>query len=225
MSVLDRAVWNALATRQSTLALGDPKRALRFKPDYGMFVASADASPEARAALADLVSPTGVAEVEIHLLPPPPGCSVVSERAVLQMVMEQLDVTPQRDITIAPLTETDAPAMRALAELTKPGPFFARTHQLGDFVGVKFDGKLAAMSGERMKPPGYTEVSAVCTHPDARGRGLAGALMEHVCAQILARDEQPILHTYADNAGAIALYEKLGFRFRTEVWMRVIKRS
>ena len=224
MSLLDRAVWNSLVTRQSAIALGDPARALRFAPDYGMFVAAADASPEARAAMAELVTPAGAAEVETDLESPPPACAVMSERVVNQMVMEALNPAPQRDIAIVPLTEVDASEMRALAELTKPGPFFTRTHQLGDFVGVKLDGKLAAMAGERMQPTGYTEVSAVCTHPDTRGRGLAGVLMSHVCAKIIARGERPFLHTYADNAGAIGLYEKLGFRFRTEARMRVMTR-
>ncbi|MDX2276412.1 MAG: GNAT family N-acetyltransferase [Hyphomonadaceae bacterium] len=226
MSLLDRTVWSSLTTRQSALALGDAARALRFKPDYGMFVAAADASPEARAAMAQLVTPAGAAEVEIEFAaPPPPGCSVVSERLVHQMVMTTLNPAPARNIAIVPLTEADASEMRALAEFTKPGPFFARTHQLGDFVGVKLDGKLAAMAGERMQPTGYTEVSAVCTHPDARGRGFAGVLMSHVCANIIARGEQPFLHTYADNTGAIGLYEKLGFTFRTEVRMRVLVRD
>lgn len=225
LQLLDRAVWSSLTTRQSALALGDPARALRFKPDYGIFVASADASREARAAMADLVTPAGAADVEIKLAPPPPGCAVVSERMIHQMVMEKLNGAHARDVALIPLTEADAPEMRALAELTKPGPFFARTHQLGAFVGVKQDGKLIAMAGERMQPTGFTEVSAVCTHPDARGRGLAGMLMSHVCANIIARGEQPFLHTYADNASAIGLYEKLGFCFRTEVRMRVMTRG
>ena len=89
--------------------------------------------------------------------------------------------------------------MLALATLTRPGPFFARTHQLGAFIGVKQDGRLVAMAGERMQPTGFTEVSGVCTHPDPRGRGYAGGLMRQVAARILARGETPFLHAYADN--------------------------
>jgi predicted GNAT family acetyltransferase len=111
-----------------------------------------------------------------------------------------------------------------LATLTKPGPYFARTHRLGDFVGVKQDGRLIAMAGERMKPDGFTEVSGVCTHPDARGRGYAGALMRVVVAKILARGETPFLHVYAANTGAIGLYETLGFALRREVTMTVLTR-
>jgi predicted GNAT family acetyltransferase len=115
--------------------------------------------------------------------------------------------------------------MLALATLTEPGPFFARTHQLGDFVGVRDGGRLMAMAGERMKPTGFTEVSGVCTHPDGRGRGYAGALTRAVVAKILARGEQPFLHVYAHNTGAIALYEALGFSLRRKMSMTVLTRG
>jgi predicted GNAT family acetyltransferase len=134
------------------------------------------------------------------------------------MVQERApEPLPPPAFEIVGLGEADAAEMLALATLTKPGPFFERTHELGDFVGVKVDGRLAAMAGERLKVPGYTEVSGVCAHPEHRGRGYAAALMERVAAGIRARGETPILHTYADNAGAIALYERLGYRTRTEV--------
>ena len=161
------------------------------------------------------------AQVEAELGPLPPGCVSRSDAPCHQMVLEHLHAPPSTH-DFVPLTEADAPEMRALAELTRPGPFFSRTHQLGDFVGVKIDGRLVAMSGERMKVPGFTEVSAVCTHPDFRGRGYAGALMSHVASKILARGETPFLHSYAANTGAIALYEALGFRFRAAVTMRVL---
>jgi len=103
--------------------------------------------------------------------------------------------------------------MLALATLTRPGPFFDRTHQLGDFLGVRIEGQLVAMAGERMKPLGFTEVSVVCTHPDHRGRGYAGALMRLVAARILDHGETPFLHAYASNRGAIALYETRGRDF------------
>ncbi|HVK42142.1 MAG TPA: GNAT family N-acetyltransferase, partial [Phenylobacterium sp.] len=119
----------------------------------------------------------------------------------------------------------DAPQMLALATLTAPGPFFARTHQLGRFVGVKAGGQLVAMAGERMRPPGHTEVSGVCTHPDHRGRGYAAGLMLEVAARIRARGEIPFLHSYAHNTGAIALYQALGFDFRRELIMTTLTRG
>ena len=115
--------------------------------------------------------------------------------------------------------------MLALATLTQPGPFFARTHRLGGFIGVKQDGVLVAMAGERMKVEGFTEVSGVCTQPDHRGNGYAGGLMQLVAQAILARGETPFLHVYADNAGAIALYQTLGFRFRAALTMTVLARG
>jgi predicted GNAT family acetyltransferase len=104
--------------------------------------------------------------------------------------------------------------MIELTDLTKPGPFGARTHELGDFYGIRIGGKLAAMAGERMKVDGHTEVSAVCTHPDHLGKGYAAALMRAVMRGIRARGETPFLHSRADNTRAIGLYEKLGFRQR-----------
>jgi predicted GNAT family acetyltransferase len=108
--------------------------------------------------------------------------------------------------------------------LTRPGPFFAKTHLLGRFVGVRIGGRLVAMAGERLQGPGFTEVSGVCTHPDFRGRGLAGGLMRVVMGRILARGELPVLHVYTSNTGAVALYRTLGFAVRREVTMSVLRR-
>jgi predicted GNAT family acetyltransferase len=141
------------------------------------------------------------------------------------MTAPSLKAAPPPDFAIVDLTEADAPQMLALATQTRPGPFFSRTHQLGDFVGVKIDGRLMAMAGERMKSEGFTEVSGVCTDPDCRGRGYAGALMRVVANRILARGETPFLHSYAHNTGAIALYETLGFVLRREMTMTVLERS
>ena len=218
---LDRPVWSALTGRQASLALGDA-RALRFDPAYALFAAAADASPESLAALGGLnTSANGLGMIEAVDPPLPPGAVVRSKAAGVQMVAAAL-TGGGRPVAFEPLGEADAAAMLALATLTVPGPFFERTHRLGDFVGVKVDGRLVAMAGERMKPEGFTEVSGVCTRPDHRGRGYAGALMRVVTQRILERGEQAFLHAYAANMGAIALYETLGFRVRTPVTYTVL---
>jgi predicted GNAT family acetyltransferase len=222
---LDRPVWSALTTRQAHLALGDGG-AVRFAPDYGLFAAAADASPGSLASLAALVPADGqIALVEADAPPPVPGASIVSRSVIWQMTADRLTPAGPPDFEIAPLAEDDAPQMLALATLTRPGPFFARTHQLGDFVGVKQGDRVVAMAGERMKPTGFTEVSGVCTHPDHRGRGYAGALMRIVAGRILARGESAFLHSYAHNTGAIALYRSLGFELRRELGMTVLARG
>ena len=109
------------------------------------------------------------------------------------------------------------PAMLALVELTQPGPFRPRTIELGHYFGVFDDGELIAMAGERLQTPEFTEVSAVCTHPSARGRGLAAALSHHVATGILARGQTPILHVAEANVSARRVYERLGFVVRREL--------
>jgi predicted GNAT family acetyltransferase len=116
--------------------------------------------------------------------------------------------------------------MHALAHATRPGPWSALTHRYGPFYGIKREGRLLAMAGERMRPAqGLAEVSGVCTAPEARGEGLATLLMRRVMAGLMARGDRPFLHTYADNAKAIALYETLGFRARREMVLTVLRRA
>jgi predicted GNAT family acetyltransferase len=218
---LDNPAWTALRSTQSTLAVGEGA-ALRYDRDYAIFAAALDHAPASLEALGALIRETGPAIVlEKDALPPVPGTVVDKRRAGVQMVAEAL--TPSDETCdFMPLDDDDAAEMLALATLTEPGPFFVRTHRLGAFIGVKRAGRLIAMAGERMKPAGFTEVSGVCTHPDFRGQGLAGALMRVVGARILARGEIPFLHAYADNPGAIGLYERLGFRLRCTVNVTVL---
>lgn len=218
---LDRPVRSALTSRQAPLALGDA-RALRFDPAYGLFAAAADASAESTAALGALnISPNGLGLVEAGDMPLPAGFNVRAQAACVQMVASSLNAGG-KTVAFEPLGEADAAEMLALATLTVPGPFFERTHRLGDFIGMKQDGRLIAMAGERMKPDGFTEVSGVCTHPDFRGLGYAGALMRAVTQRILERGEQAFLHAYAANTATIALYETLCFRVRTTVTYTVL---
>jgi len=213
---LDRAVWSALTTHQADLALGDGQ-ARRLAPEYGLFAAAADASDENLLALAALVHSTG--EAALFEADPPreiPGLTLTPGDPVSQMVTEA-PAPAAADFEVIALGDADAAEMLDLATLTKPGPFFSLTHRLGDFIGVRVGGRLAAMAGERLRLPGYTEVSAVCTHPNFRGRGYAAGLMTLVTQAVIARGELPFLHVYDHNEGAIRLYESLGWRRRRAI--------
>jgi len=216
---LDVPAWSALTGRQSDLAIVQGG-ARRYAPAYGVFAALQDRSAASLADLGALVAAQGdVALLEADPPTAAPGIAVASQDLGVQMAAARLTAGPAPAFEVLPLTDADGAEMLALATLTRPGPFFERTHQLGDFFGVRLDGRLVAMAGERMKPDGHTEVSGVCTHPDHRGRGYAAALMRLVAGRILDRGETPFLHAYAANRGAIALYETLGFTLRRQVLM------
>ena len=126
---------------------------------------------------------------------------------------------------ILELGPSDVPEMMELTALTKPGPFGKRTHELGSYLGIRHNGKLVAMAGERLKVPGYTEVSAVCTHPEHTGRGYARILMMEVMQRIRSRGETPFLHVRGDNVRAIELYERLGFSQRVLLHFAVLRKD
>jgi ribosomal protein S18 acetylase RimI-like enzyme len=222
--VLDRPVWNTLATRHARFAVGDD-RARRFAPDIGPLAGARDDEPESLAALAEIVPIDGtLLLLQADPVVLPALLAAVTTAIGVQMVLDRLaDVLP--DPRIVPLTADDAPAMLELATLTRPGPFGPRAPALGEFFGVKDRGRLIAMAGERMKQAGFTEVSGVCTHPDARGQGLARMLSAHVARRIIARGETPYLAAYATNTSAIRLYESLGFRARCEVNVVMVARA
>ena len=219
---LDRPVWNALTTRQRALAVGDA-RAWRYRPEINLFAAAAD--PDDVEAVAALLPDEGaIGLVEASETLPIPGARVLKQAAVNQMVAER---SPGVAEGFAPLVlgDADAAEMLALATMTEPGPFFAETHRMGHFIGVRENGRLVAMAGQRMRVPGFTEVSGVCTHPDHRGRGYAGKLMRVLIDRIASEGNAAFLHVYPDNAGAIALYETLGFRFRAALTFTVLTRA
>lgn len=222
MSPLDNPLWSALSTRQASVAIVRG-RARRFAPDTGVFAAIADFSDEALSDLSGLVRETGeLGLVAGKRAPQVPGTRLIDGLAVSQMVQTAPAPVPALGFEVLELTDADAPQMLALARLTEPGPFFERTHELGAFVGVKVDGCLVAMAGERMKPEGFTEVSGVCTHPDHRGHGYAAGLTALSAERIHARGETPFLHVFSHNAGAISVYRRLGFEFRRELAVTVL---
>jgi len=126
---------------------------------------------------------------------------------------------------VVELGERDVSAMRDLVGLTKPGPFGPRTHELGRFLGVWDDGQLVAMAGERMKMPGYTEITVVCTHPSRRGQGLGKDMVNSISRKIRARGDIPFLHVFSNNAPAIALYRRLGFTLRRQLQLTIMRPS
>jgi predicted GNAT family acetyltransferase len=129
---------------------------------------------------------------------------------------------PPDDPRIVLLGEQDAPEMAALAHATEPGPWSSATHRYGDYYGIRIGRRLAAMAGERMLLPGLAEVSGVATWPEFRGQGLAAALIRRVIAGFTERGDIPFLHSFAENAGAIRLYEQLGFRLRARLVLTVL---
>jgi ribosomal protein S18 acetylase RimI-like enzyme len=186
---------------------------LRYPPDVCPFIALPD-EPDAGAwaDLAALVGPDATAAVSAPRVEPPPGWEVVADIPGVQLV--DVGVAAEPDPEAVVLGPADVPDMLALVERTRPGPFLPRTVEMGTYLGVRHDGELVAMAGERLHPPGWTEISAVCTDERHRGRGLASRLVRAVVAGIRARGETPLLHTAASNVNAIRLYESLGFALR-----------
>ena len=220
---LDRPVWSMLTGRQAALALGDDL-AVRIDPGFGPFAAARDQSAEALAALGTLaVTGEELWLVETDQWPVPPGMHMLRTARLVQMVADSPMPPQPGDAACDLLDERDAADMTALALATKPGPWGAMTRLYGQFYGIRDAGRLAAMAGERMRPaPGLAEVSAVCTWPDYRGQGLAGQLIRRVMAGFTSRGDLPFLHSYAENAKAIGLYQSLGFEIRREMVVTVV---
>ncbi len=225
MHPLDNIIWQALTTRQAEFAEAFHS-ARRFMRDVTSLAAMPDLSAQSFQSLAGLAGPGGTTALFLEApFQPRPGWKVVAGAPMLEMVYENGTVPARSEIEIHELGAKDSPEMVELATLTKPGPFGIRTHELGTYLGVRREGKLVAMAGERLKIPGYTEVSAVCTHPDHTGKGYAQALMSEVLRRILDRGETPLLHVREDNERAIRVYEKLGFSKRVLMHFAVIRRD
>ncbi len=223
--LLERPVWSALTTAHAGFARGNDL-ARRYSPDVAPLCSVREVSDACVQALAALMAPGDI----VGLFSAEPvaaggGLAVIAQKFVEQMVYERSEVPAAGAGAIVKLTPDDVPEMMRLVELTEPGPFAPRTIALGFYIGIRSAGALIAMAGERMKFDGFTEISAVCTHPAHRGRGHASLLVRTLMRQILERGETPFLHVYSDNVHAAALYEKLGFAHRRSIGVTVLKRE
>jgi ribosomal protein S18 acetylase RimI-like enzyme len=228
MHPLENVIWQALTTRQSEFAEAYGE-ARRFMREVTSLTAFQQPNDEGYTSLAGLVGPGGTVALFLeNPYRPRDGWTVVGGAPLLQMVCENgydsAGIQPDSFETIR-LGTPDSPDMIELTALTKPGPFGKRTHELGTYLGIRREGKLLAMAGERLKVPGYSEVSAVCTHPEHTGKGYAQVLMSKIVAGIRDRGETAFLHVRADNARAISVYEKLGFRMRWRGHYVVLRRQ
>jgi predicted GNAT family acetyltransferase len=226
MHPLDNVIWQALTTRQRQFAEA-AGTARRFPREVTSLSGFAESGAEGYQSLADLVGPQGTAAVFLESsYEERKEWEFVGGAPLLEMVSENgiAAKTPGRvHPAVVELGANDSPEMVELAALTKPGPFGNRTHELGTYLGIRIDGKLAAMAGERLKVHGYTEISAVCTHPEHTGKGYAKLLMMELMMRIRERGEIPFLHVRRENFRAIDLYERLGFSTRTIVHFAVLR--
>jgi GNAT superfamily N-acetyltransferase len=224
--LLDNPIWNALGTEHRALA-AIQSEARRYLPSIGPLAGTPDQSPNSYDALRLLAGAGGILAL-FFLDPPvlPAGWTLFRGGMLTQMICREpklVETGPlPDDVVLRRLGAADVPAMIELATLTEPGPFRERTIELGNFYGILQGERLLSMAGQRMRIPGFVEVSAVCSHPEARGRGYAGVLMSRVVRDIVAERATPFLHAFADNP-AVSLYRKLGFTQRRSFELAVIK--
>jgi ribosomal protein S18 acetylase RimI-like enzyme len=227
-SDLDNPAWSALTTLQAHVAVGG-SLARRYPPDIapiaGISTRDRSAIDELCALVpeGDVLSLPGTLEELAPLLPA--SVKITLQKRLVQMVSVHSPERPSPSIDMSVLSEADVPEMLSLVALTHPGPFRPRTYTLGTYFGIRVDGRLAAMAGQRMLLPGWREVSAVCTHPALQGRGYARTLIAVLVAAIRDEGLTPFLHVEESNVRAQEVYAALGFVERTRLPLLVIERA
>ncbi|GAC56748.1 hypothetical protein GOHSU_12_01380 [Gordonia hirsuta DSM 44140 = NBRC 16056] len=221
-AVLDDPFGSALRGRHRRFARRHGT-AIAYHPDVSVFYAHPpELTAQAYADLAALAGPGGTIGLRERTTDLPPDWQILQTLGLVQYTGESVAGLADPQLTV--LGPADVPEMTELIELTRPGPFGPRTIELGTYLGYRdpATGRLLAMAGERAQPDGWTEISAVCTRPQARGRGLARRLIAAVTAGIGARGDAPFLHTTTDNP-ARALYESMGFAHRSTVPLEIVQ--
>ncbi|KIF77850.1 acetyltransferase [Streptomyces sp. 150FB] len=218
--LLDNAAWAALSGphRRFAEVVGS---AARYQTDVSPFVALADpADSRAWDDLAVLAGPGAETSVS-GATRVPDGWETVRRGTGVQLIADTL--RSAADPEAVRLTPADVPEMLDLVSRTRPGPFLPRTIELGAYWGIRRGGRLVAMAGERLRPPGYTEISAVCTDAGHRGEGLATRLVRHVAQGIRDRGDTPFLHAAGTNENAIRLYLSMGFILRRRTLSTLVR--
>jgi ribosomal protein S18 acetylase RimI-like enzyme len=219
--VLDHAAWMSLTGPHARFAQVKG-RAARYPPDVSPFMGmDPDGELQAWDDLAALVGPGAVTVLSAAGISPPAEWEVTGRIVGVQMVATALRA--EEDAEAVRLEPEDVPEMLDLVGRTKPGPFRPRTIEMGNYLGIRRGGALVAMAGERLHPPGWTEISAVCTDDSVRGQGLATRLVRAVATGIRGRGETPFLQATATNTNAIRLYENLGFTVRRRVVFQAVR--
>jgi GNAT superfamily N-acetyltransferase len=209
-------MWSCLATRHAHLAQGG-SLARRYPRDISPLGGVAGPDPATVAALESLVDIGDDIALVGPYAPALPGeWKILYESRVTQMLRPLRSPLAEGDVDVINLGTSDVDDMLALVELTRPGPFRRRTIELGNYIGIREDGRLMAMAGERTWIENCREVSAICTHPEVQGRGYARALIARVVNRMLRAGETPYLHVESRNERAIEVYRALGFVRRTE---------
>lgn len=216
-AILDRPVWEALASNLGPIAKCTGT-ARSLPTDISPLAACAGGSVQSIRDFCEMIQKRDAPVLTLEKNPMIRGgaLSPVAEFAGVQMIARNVS-GPKGTHLIQSLGESDVEEMLALTKLTQPGPFEKRTHVLGDYIGIKRDGRLVAMAGQRLRLPDFTEISAVCVAPEYRWLGMGAELIRYMCEHIRASGCVPFLHTFQSNTNAIELYRHLGFELRANM--------
>ena len=224
ISSLDNPVWEALSSRQSHFNIGNNQ--LKYFPaDIAPFVGLKHWDSNDLKELVDhLPIQRSFSVMKAKKAELPPSFEMVFSTPLYQMYCPVLKPVTNPEIIIRKLVNEDVSMMLELTSITKPGPFYERTIEFGNYIGIFNNDRLVAMAGDRLSLNGYTEVSAICTHPDHLGKGYASYLITRASERIIAEGNIPFLHVRTDNLRAVEVYKKMGFNIRADIYFAIFRK-